>query len=221
MENQTITSCYNELGLNRILDSETFSLDVVEGVVRNPAQTRVVYFSEDIIKGVHAGLVEETGPAWTTIMQNCGRLWGERLSERLDRELSSMSNTSLGELPIGDFNKYLQNYFSIHGFGKLLLDVGLTQEHGIVICRLENSFFAQVLRDEKGMVDFLLAGTLEVLISKLSNHDLGCIEVASERRGDECGVFLISSSNRIAKLEPLVESGEDVDTCIKALIDNE
>lgn len=209
---------YQDLGLDRIFDDHAFTTDLVAGKVMNPAHNRILYLSEDIIRGIYEALVEETGPAWKLILYNCGLLWGQRLVKRVDREMNDLCQTSFSKLPLSAFLQFVENYFAAHGWGQLSIDVRLTQEHGVIRLQLDNSFCAQVLQDVDDFADPLVAGTLAALFTYISGRDLTCLQITSPTMGEETSEFVISTPERIESVEEEVERGVLVDELVAKLM---
>jgi uncharacterized protein len=209
---------YDSLRLDRVFDHTGFAYDLVAGTVHNPGRNRVIYLNEDLVRGIHRALVNETGPAWKSILHLCGLRWGRRLGERLDAELKLVGRTQMGKLPLADFLKLIETYFAAHGWGRLEIDVTHTSERGVVACQLGDSFFSHALKGVDEHVDSLVAGTLAGLFGYVSGNELGCVETASANRGAPAGRFLISSRTRTDALMPLVEQGLDADELHRRLL---
>lgn len=205
----TIDRVIASLGLDRLLEDDSFSYNPRQGVLFNPAQTRYCVLSADLLGGVHQALADEAGEAWTIILKSCGTTWGSRLARRLDRELKALGGIPLGEVPIGEFSQTLQRYFAFHGWGDLSLDLSLAQDRGIVIAELRDSIFAEVIKDSEEMVDWLMSGILASLFSYLSEQELDCVQVSCSSKGAPASRFLISSVERISKASELLKNGSD------------
>ncbi len=192
------------LQLDRLLDDDGFQFDLRQGVFYNPAGTRCCLLSTDLLRGVYLALVEEAGEAWTVILKNCGRIWGERLARRLDSELRSLFQTELGDLPVDRFTECMREYFAFHGWGELLIQTERTVERGYVEASLRDSIFLEVVDDSQAMVDWLMSGILASLFSYLSGQPLDALQTACPSQGAPVSLFLISAPERIeAALEKL------------------
>ncbi|WOO41367.1 hypothetical protein [Rubellicoccus peritrichatus] len=216
--NPGVNGVYESLGLESFFDESGFSIDLVAGTVANPAQNRVIYLSEDIMRGIYEALLDETGPAWKTILFNCGRIWGERLCGRIDREMNDLCQNKMETLPLTAFLRFIENYFAAHGWGKMEIDISLTEDYGIVRIVMRNSFFAQLLSDVDDYVDPIVAGTLASLFSYISGHELGCLEIASPNKGAENTEFVISSNSRLEAVEEDLEGGASADEIVEKLM---
>ena len=192
------------LNLDRLLDDDGFQFDLRQGVFYNPAGTRCCLLSTDLLRGVYLALLEEAGEAWTVILKNCGRIWGERLARRLDGELRNLFQTELGDLPVARFEECMREYFAFHGWGELIIQTGRTVERGYVEASLRDSIFLEVVEDSPVMVDWLMSGILASLFSYLSGQTLDALQTACPSQGAATSLFLISAPERIeAALEKL------------------
>jgi predicted hydrocarbon binding protein len=213
----TSADLVSALDLERFLGHETNRYDLLAGTACNAAGTRVIYLSADVVKGIHQALLNETGPAWRLILKNCGILWGRRVAQHLERELGLMFNTNPSDLPVAEYLRLIESYFSAHGWGLLRLDLSRAETRGIITATFENSLFSEVLDDETARVDFLVAGILRSLFAHISGQELDCQEIASVRAGAPCGLFVITSAARLEKLESRIENGDAADQILEAL----
>jgi hypothetical protein len=128
-----------------------------------------------------------------------------------------MFNASQGDLPVADYLRLVEGYFSAHGWGLLKLDMSRAESHGIITASLENSLFSEVLDDETARVDFLVAGILRSLFAHISGQELDCQEIASTRAGASHGLFVITAVKRLDAVEDRIEKGEPADQLLAAL----
>ena len=196
-----------QMGLDRLLSDDGFHYNPRQGVLYNPAQTRICLLSTDLLSGVHRALEDEAGEAWTVILKSCGQTWGSRLARRLDRELQTLGGTTLGDTPIGQLSQSLQRYFGFHGWGDLTLQLDLAQTRGVLQAELRDSIFAEVIRESSLPVDCMLAGILASLFSYLSQHSLDCLQTACTTQGAAVSRFVITSPERTARARELLEQG--------------
>jgi predicted hydrocarbon binding protein len=204
----TASDVATALDLERFFSHEGSRHDLLAGTVRNPAGGRVIFLSADVVRGIHQALVNETGPAWTLILKNCGVLWGRRVAAHLERELRLLFNAAPGELPVPEFVRLVEGYFSAHGWGCLRLDLSEAASSGLVLATLENSLFADTLQEQTCKVDYLVAGMLRSLFAEVSGQELDCQELESVRTGSTCGLFVITGASRLDALDGRIEQGE-------------
>ncbi|MCC5840779.1 MAG: hypothetical protein JJT96_11690 [Opitutales bacterium] len=189
-----------KLNLDGFFGDDALRYDLVDGTVFNPVQTRQIYLSTDLLRGIYLALKEEAGPAWTAILKNCGRIWGSRVVRNLEREFQYVQQMNPGELPVTAFIALIERYFAAHGWGRAEFDMSLAASHGIVSMRLRNSLLCSVIEDEDGPVDSLIAGILQGIFSHYSGQPLDCAEIASSRQGYQACWFVVSHEDRIGSL---------------------
>ncbi len=213
----TSSDIISALDLDRFFSHEANRYDLLAGTAYNTAGSRVIYLSTDVVKGIHQALLDETGPAWRLILKNCGILWGRRVAQNIEREIGLMFNTNPGDYPVAEYLRLLEGYFCAHGWGLLKLDISKAQSHGIITANLENSLFSEVLDEETSRVDFLVSGILCALFTHIAGHELDCQEIASTRAGAPCGVFVITTAERLETVEERIENGEPSDQILNSL----
>ena len=217
MQTETENSILSQLDLDRFFELSDKSYDLEAGTAFNKGQTRIIYLPEDAISGIHASLKEETGPAWKLILKNCGLIWGKKVAANLSRELQMIFSVTQGDVTAKECLELLERYFSEHGWGKMSFDVSKAFSHGFIHAKLENSIFVSVLSDENDYVDPIISGILSSLFGDLSGKELDAIEIACAARGAPHCEFVISSAERIADLEDMVEEGNSSEELIEAL----
>jgi predicted hydrocarbon binding protein len=203
-----VANVVERLNLDSLFESDLLAYDLREGVTFNPARTRLCLLSTDLLNGVYKALEEEAGPAWRLIFKHCGRVWGQRLCRRLDRECMALAGKQLRDLPLEDFLSFVDRYFAFHGWGRVQLDVSHAPQTGIVEATLANSLFAAVITSGEEMVDSMICGILASLLGHLSGAELDCVQTACSSQGVELSRFLISAAIRLESAEDRVKSGE-------------
>ncbi|MFQ3671171.1 MAG: hypothetical protein SNJ84_06910, partial [Verrucomicrobiia bacterium] len=108
---------------NHLFHDASLTFDLREGVIWNPAKTRLCVLSTDLLGGIYRGLVEEAGPGWKFILRRCGTIWGNRLAKRLDQECTNLLGKRLGDMSLEHFLRFFRQYFVFHGWGVLTLNV--------------------------------------------------------------------------------------------------
>lgn len=187
------------LDLDSLFDDRQFLYDLRQGTLHNPGKTRMCLLSADLLGGIYQALLEEAGPAWSTILKHCGRVWGERQALRLDRECQSTLGSSLGDLPVARFLEIVTAWFRAHGWGVVVLDLAHSQR-GIVCATLEHSVFAEIIPNPEGApADPLVAGILAAWLSHLSGHELDCLQTACVTAGAPLSRFVISGAERLRR----------------------
>jgi predicted hydrocarbon binding protein len=203
---------------DRLFDPRAFTADSGTGCVADPAGTRVVYASADFTRAMHFVLSREKSGVWRDTLARTGRACGREIATSLDRESARLGQPVLGELPLEQCLVYLERTFSAHGWGVLTLDLTAAPEHGIVTAHLTHSYFAEALADVNDFVDSFPAGLLQGFFEHISGEQLGCLEVACVRRGAARCTFVVTATERLDTVRPLlgVESAESIIARLKA-----
>lgn len=187
--------------LNTLFGESSLNFNLKQGTVLSPTETRVIYLSSDIIRGIYDVLKYETGDAWSLILKNCGVIWGERVSRSIDKDVQTTSHQKMGQLSVDSFIHLMETYFASHGWGKMRIYLDDAESHGIVRASLRNSLFADTLKHLNSPVEFMIAGMLQGIFSSISGHDLSCLQVSYETTGATTSEFLISATSRIDAFE--------------------
>ncbi|GAB5561963.1 MAG: hypothetical protein SynsKO_36100 [Synoicihabitans sp.] len=203
---QTADEILTALNLDQFFEESGFSYDLTAGTVNNGASRRIIYVSSDLMRGIYQALHEETADAWKIIFQNCGRTWGKRVAETIDKELVGSGRTAQAELPLDGYTRFIEAYFYQHGWGALKMDLSHAANHGLVVATLENSYFVEVLNDVDDQVDSLLAGILQGFLEHISGAQLGCTEIGCARRGEAHCTFAITDQGRLDAIDSKVGS---------------
>ncbi|MBH1971944.1 hypothetical protein FK216_11160 [Moraxellaceae bacterium AER2_44_116] len=203
---------------NQLFSDAGQHFDLYEGTIFSPANARIVYLSADIIKGIYDALSYEAGDAWRVILKNCGIRWGKRIANTFDKELRVIVNRRLETLTVNEYVQLLESYFSMHGWGRLTINLGDAERYGLITCLLENSIFSTVLSQVEGAVNSLIEGMLQGVFSGISNHDLGCLEVVSAAKKTPMeNLFMITANERLSVFEDEVTSGMTLDELLLQL----
>lgn len=199
------------LDLNRFFDELDLSYDLLEGTVFTPAQTRVIYLSSDIILGIYKALKEETGPAWSLILKNCGRLWGRKVASNLEREMVKQQGRKPSELTANQYIEMLEAYFPAHGWGRLSANMDDAASHGLIRFTLRNSLFVHVLDEETAPVDGMIAGILQGFFLQLTEQPLDCVEIGCARQGHDCCSLVLTHEDRLMDVDDMIEAVKNPD----------
>jgi uncharacterized protein len=210
-------SILSSLQLERFFSESRLVYDLEAGTVKNPGAERLIYVSADLMRGIHQALVEETADAWKIIFRNCGRTWGKRVATHLDGGLAKLGKGSQAALPLEGYLAFIEAYFAEHGWGVLKLDLA-DAPRGLIVARLHDSYFVDVLADVDDTVDALLAGILQGFIEHVAGAELGCAEIACVRKGAPECVFVVTAPARLDAIETKIgnTSAEDILTALRA-----
>jgi predicted hydrocarbon binding protein len=197
--NDVLASC----GLSDLVAGEPFGHDA-EGRLIDPAGARVVFATAQAARSLRRVLeTEETG-AWHATMKECGRDCGAKIAARIDAVLAGLDKPVLTALPLEACLALLEHLFAAHGWGRLQLDLADAAEHGIVVARLEHSFFVETLAEADGFADAVLAGILRGFFGHVSGQALDCEEIACARSGAPHCTFVLTAPERLAAIAPLI-----------------
>jgi hypothetical protein len=196
-----------QMGLEKLFAQDRLLSDLRQGELWNPAKTRLALLSTDLLAGIYRALQEEAGPAWSLIFKSCGRIWGRRVAQRLDRECQTISGQGLASMNVETFLKFVENYFAFHGWGVVNIDISKTAQAGIVEASLDHSVFLEIVDDPEQMSDSLIAGVLASLFGFMSGHELDSLQTEDARFGAERSRFIISDPKRIEAVEPTIGEG--------------
>ena len=181
---------------NHYREEEYFSLNVRNGVIRNTVGTRVLTIPEELIAGLHAGLVDETGAAAAAVvLYQCGKWWGKQFVRRHGLEVRQFFQMDVAELPLHFYDQVLRRVWALHGWGKLEVDLGL-RAHGFVEVTVLNAIYSDVVGNIGKTSDHLVAGLLASVLSDAAGRELECVETACRSKGDQRCSFIIGVKNR-------------------------
>src|SRR5262245_52267497 len=93
--------------------------DLADGVVRDPAGTRVLALTEDLLRTLDQTLEAECGPAAERVLKATGRAWGQSYAERLERELGEFFGEPPAAAPVARFQAVLRSALGRVGWGRL------------------------------------------------------------------------------------------------------
>ncbi len=155
-----------------------------DGRMKTGAGTRLVVMPEELIVGLHRALHHEAGSAWSLIAYTCGRRWGERLLDTIDREWRHYEGESFERVEYPVFEGWLESYFDFYGWADLEVDFS-EERQGVVQFWLADSVFDRLLEDFEGdYVNEIFAGVLASLTSRMADRELECLEIASAHQED-------------------------------------
>lgn len=192
--------------MHKLFDEDSVQFDLKGGVVRSMADKRVIYLSEDLLRGLYRALQMETGQAWAIILKNCGTFWGKQVVTNLNKSLQTLQQKNLGELVLPDYLGFLEAYFCHNGWGVLQFDLNHAKDKGVVHATLQNSLFVQALTEVQHRVDFLVSGMLVAMFEEVSGTEIDCVQICCERdSSDKMSHFMISGQQRVEKLDATIK----------------
>jgi predicted hydrocarbon binding protein len=197
--------------------SDYLKHDLRRGTLFNRSGTKMCMMPAELLFGLRKALEDETGDAWRAILKRCGRIWGNRVARRFQREVGDYYGRPLYDLPMSEFTQLIEAYFRSHGWGNLRLDFTLAPS-GIITARMTNSAMVEVLGTSPQPVDSIISGLLGALIAQVSDRtDIECYETECTAMGATYCRFILGIQGRIAKVPAWVEEGLGHDACIERL----
>lgn len=191
------------------------SLDVRDGVLRNPSGTRVISLNEDFLLGFRKALIEETGQAHHIVFKTCGQTWGENMVIKLEKELAAYYDAPFKDLPMSMFTLLLKDCWQAHGWGELEVDWEQGFQQGLFAVRIINpafsDIFAQQADDDEegtGFDDDVFTGLLAAFFSRFAAQELVCFQIGHVKT-DQLPVswFITGRADRLTDVPNLVRSG--------------
>ena len=198
-------SAATELVLDRIFGETQLKFDLAEGTVRGFGEVRVIYLSEDVIRGIYEALLHETGEAWSLILKTAGLTWGRRTTKALNHQVNEIAPQGLDRLSVQAFFSMLEAYYQLHGWGLANFDLSMARSAGLMRVTFQGSIFARALSGLGEPVDHMIGGMLTGMFEVMSKRDLDFAEISSPLLGAPQTEFLITAPSRIEKIQPLIE----------------
>lgn len=174
------------------------------GVLATIGGARMVGLPQNFTHAFRHVLQAEKAGAWPRALSRCGTAQGRKIAEAFDRELSAAGQPALGELPLESCVSLIERHFAAQGWGALKLDLADAATHGLVLARLEHSYFVEALPDADHFTDALLAGLLQGFFEHVSGQQLVCAEIGCARRGQPHCTFVIAAAELLTPVIPLV-----------------
>jgi len=199
---------------SKVTGRALFESDFSQGVAEDFAGRAAALWPADLLQRLRETLEEEAGPAWHRVWKDCGRLWGRRVMEDLDRRCMELLGCALFDLPLEKFLEFLTEQVTSQGWGKLEVDLTDGLERGIIRASLINSVFSDGRRSSSG--DVLLAGMLASVLSRVSGEDLDCIRTDAPG-GAPGSRFVITAADRLKGVEDRLKAGEDAEKVIGSI----
>lgn len=206
-----------DLVLEKIFGSDHHAYDLEQGTVRGYNEVRVIYLSEDIIRGIYEALLHETGEAWSLILRTSGLTWGRRTTKLIDVQSRELAPDGVGRLSVQAYFDLLEKYFQTHGWGLASFDLSNARSHGVIRVIFRDSIFPRALSDLSEPVDHMIGGMLTGMFQVMSNAPLEFAEISSPLLGSPNTEFVISAPNRIEKIQAYVEERMPADEIIARL----
>ncbi|MGP1375334.1 MAG: V4R domain-containing protein [Almyronema sp.] len=186
------------------------------GLLENRRGDRLLALPETLIKGIYAGLEQETGQAAKLVLFNCGRWWGKNFYARFGGELSDFYKKPLANLTMAEFLQALQQCWRTHGWGGINLDPAYRTQ-GFLGIQILGSPYVKLAPSTQEPVCYLEAGILQAFFSQLTGRELACMQLTCESLGADCNYFVLGLEHRLKPAAAMVAAGKSYTEIMSAL----
>lgn len=191
-----------------------FQAEFALGTATDSVGRSAALWPADLVQCLRETLEEEAGPAWGRVWKACGRDWGKRVMQDLERRCGEVLGCALEDLPLEKFLDFLKEQITAQGWGRLEVDLSDGPERGLIRALLINSVFSDGKGSSAG--DLLLAGMLASVLSHVSGETLDCVRLDGPT-GSPGSRFVVTAADRLAGVEARIEGGEDADKVIESI----
>jgi uncharacterized protein len=165
------------------------SFDVKTGVLRSPSGTRMLAVNDDFLRGFVSALDFEAGEAATLILRKCGTLFGRKLAQRFEAEVTQWSQNPLRDRPMSEYSGLMVDLFKGYGLGAIDLDFA-HGDRGFIAVKLTNSPM-QDLGPRGHVGDDLFCGIFEGFFTHFTDTGLSCLQTGDVRLGSREGTTFV------------------------------
>lgn len=174
------------------------------GILTNAQGERVSSLPGPLLTALRFVLEKQRAGSWRITHKSVGRACGKQLGTGLDGALSGLKQPALAALPLETSIDFLARSFALHAWGLLTLDITAADSRGVIVARLENSWFVATLTDANEYADPFLTGVLEGYFEHLTGQPLTGAELACKRRGAPHCTFVLTAQERLTPVLPLI-----------------
>lgn len=199
---------------SKLTERPLFQADFASGTAVDSVGRPAALWPADLVQRLRETLEEEAGAAWRRVWKECGRGWGNRVMQDLDRRCGEVLGCALEELPLEKFLDFLTEQVTAQGWGRLEVDLSDGPGRGLIRALLINSVFSDGKGSSAG--DLLLAGMLASVLSRVSGETLDCVRLDGPT-GSPGSRFVITAADRLAGVDARIEAGEDADKVIDGI----
>jgi len=189
--------------VNLYNDQTFLKSDIRKGVIRSVSGTRMCALTSDFFLGLRRALEHECGPASDEVLKKCGANWGRRFAKRFQEETAERHEQDFSEQSLSMFLANLTAAFSLHGLGRLAMDL-THYDQGLLSAEVLHAPMADILKKSDRPADPMLAGVLGGLFSHLSGQDLDCMQTECSACGAKASCFLIGLQARLQPVPALI-----------------
>jgi hypothetical protein len=203
------------LGLDALLADPLLLRDPA-GQVFEATGLRAAGLTPAGLRSLRTVLEREAPGTWPPLLRECGAGTGRATAARIDALLRDQGQPALADLPLDAALTLVSRAFAALGWGRLVFDLSLAGEHGLVLAAVENSVFAEDHPVAATFVDAAPAGFLAAVFEHLTGQRLACEEIACRSCGAPHCRFVITAVDRLAPLVPFL-GRESADALIARL----
>jgi predicted hydrocarbon binding protein len=192
------------LGLDPLLADRQFSRNLSTGILATHSGHRSVCCGPEMMRSLQLILGRERPGAWAATLKAAGHFCGKNFAANLDTSLGALGKPMLSGLPLDVCLVFIESFFAREGLGVLKLDLSPASEHGLIVARMQNSFFAEVTLEQGAFADAMPAGLLQGFFAHISGQGLGCDEIACVAQGAPQCTFVLTAPERLSAVHPLL-----------------
>lgn len=179
---------------------------------------RVVAAASELMRSLRFVFERERADSWAPIMKSMGRACGKALGVDEDAALAAAGRPALAAQSLEASLAVLQSKFTEYGWGVLAVDVSGAADFGLIIGRLEHSWFATSFADGTFFTDPFPAGVILGYFEHITGQVLDGAELACAGRGAPHCIFAVTTPDRLALIAGAIthESAEQLIARLKA-----
>ena len=182
--------------------------DIEAGTITNSSGNRVLFLTEDFLKGFKKSLKSETDDAYKIVLETCGKFWGQSFIKKFREEVKGFYNEDLTDMTVYNLNRLVEDLWKYHGWGEISINWKEAFTTGIFNIQIKNSAFADIIGDNTADSENVFKGMLPAIFSDLSGKDLECQQTSYQVFGNETlTTFVLGISSRLKKTPDMLKDG--------------
>ncbi len=194
--------------------------DVETGLLESRGGARLIALPEALLQGLYNGLISEVGQAAGVVLFKCGSHWGKHFYRRFGEEISQYYQKPIAQMEMVEFLQCLKQSWKTHGWGIIDFNFDYYQK-GFIVTQIQNSPFDEVTPEGDMTMGYAEAGILSSFFTLLTGRNLHCIQTTSETPDYPWNYFVIGLEERIKPAEAWRSEGQDHDTIMERLGNNQ
>ncbi|MBC7473224.1 MAG: hypothetical protein H7263_02950 [Candidatus Sericytochromatia bacterium] len=192
--------------------------DIEAGTISNSGGNRVLFLTEDFLKGFKNSLKSETDEAYKIVLETCGKFWGQAFIKKFRIEVNGFYHEDLNEMTVYNLNRLIQDLWKYHGWGEININWKEAFSTGIFDIKIKNSAFADIIGDNTADSENIFKGMLPAIFSDLSGKDLECYQTSYQVFGNETlTTFVLGIPSRLKKINEMLKEELGHDEIVKKL----